>query len=142
MMAANVYASATEDGGDTAQVFSGATIDCPDVATQLTSVPEEARAEVDKELAGLDAQLAEAYKRLGESADAIRQDPAFAQNAIAGPLEEKRSATLARIATAIDRVGDRPEGLEELAACAVRESGNAPAGQEGEQGGDGNGGDQ
>src|SRR5690606_42072287 len=31
MMAANVYASATEDGGDTAQVFSGATIDCPDV---------------------------------------------------------------------------------------------------------------
>ena len=144
MMAANVYASATEDGtgADQAQVLSGATIDCPDVATQLTSVPEEARAEVDKELAGLDAQIAEAYKRLGESADAIRQDPAFAQNAIAGPLEEKRSAALARIATAIDRVGDRPEGLEELAACAVRESGNAPAGQEGEQGGDGNGGDQ
>ncbi|GGW97627.1 membrane protein [Streptomyces malachitofuscus] len=140
MMAANVYASATEDGtgAEQAQVLSGATIDCPDVATQLTSVPQEARAEVDKELAGLDAQIAEAYKRLGESADAIRQDPAFADNAIAGPLEEKRSATLARIATAIDRVGDRPEDLEELAACAVRESGNAPAQQEG----DGNGGDQ
>ncbi|MGW7222151.1 DUF1996 domain-containing protein [Streptomyces sp. NPDC054826] len=136
-MAANVYASATEDGGDTAQVFSGATIDCPDVATELTSVPEEARAEVDKELAALDAQIADAYKRIGESADALRQDPAFAQNAIAGPLTEKRSATLARIATAIDRVGDRPEGLDELAACQVRESGNAPAEQEaGQDGGD------
>ncbi|MER6409115.1 DUF1996 domain-containing protein [Streptomyces viridosporus] len=142
MMAANVYASASEDGGPgDAQVLSGATIDCPDVATRLTSVPQEARPEVDKELAALDAQIADAYKRLGESAEALRQDPEFADNAIAGPLEEKRSATLARIVTAIDRVGDRPEGLEELAACAVRESGNAPArpdaGQEGEQAGDG-----
>src|SRR5690606_18133640 len=84
-----------------------------------------------------DAQIADAYKRIGESADALRQDPAFAQNAIAGPLTEKRSATLARIATAIDRVGDRPEGLDELAACQVRESGNAPAEQEaGQDGGD------
>ncbi|MFF9221057.1 DUF1996 domain-containing protein [Streptomyces viridosporus] len=145
MMAANVYASASEDGGPgDAQVLSGATIDCPDVATRLTSVPQEARPEVDKELAALDAQIADAYKRLGESAEALRQDPGFADNAIAGPLEEKRSATLARIVTAIDRVGDRPEGLEELAACAVRESGNAPArpdagqeGDEGEQAGDG-----
>lgn len=145
MMAANVYASATEEGGtgaDQARVLAGATIDCPDVTTRLTSVPQEARAEVDKELAGLDAQIAEAYKRLGESADALRQDPAFADNAIAGPLKEKRSATLARIATAIDRVGDRPEGLEELAACAVRESGNAPAGQDAGQEGDGTGGEQ
>ncbi|MFI2376346.1 DUF1996 domain-containing protein [Streptomyces sp. NPDC018964] len=152
-MAANVYASATEEGGQgdgQAQVFSGATIDCPDVATELTSVPEEARAEVDKELAGLDAQIAEAYKRIGESAEALRQDPGFAENAIAKPLEEKRAAALARIGTAIDRVGDRPEGLEELADCAVRESGNAAqpdagqsdagqegAGDEGEQVGDG-----
>ncbi|CAM5261689.1 hypothetical protein SGRIM128S_01361 [Streptomyces griseomycini] len=145
MMAANVYASATEEGGTgagQAQVFSGATIDCPDVATELTSVPQEARAEVDKELAALDAQIADAYKRLGESADALRQDPAFADNAIAKPLEEKRSAVLARIATAIDRVGDRPEGLEELAACAVRESGNAPEQQNAGQGGDGDEGER
>ncbi|WP_345586484.1 DUF1996 domain-containing protein [Streptomyces prasinosporus] len=142
-MAANVYASATEEGGPgDGRVLSGATIDCPDVATRLTSVPQEARAEVDKELAGLDAQIAEAYKRLGESAEALRQDPGFADNAIAGPLEEKRSATLARIATAIDRVGDRPEGLEELAACAVRESGNAPAQPDAGQEGDGAGGEQ
>jgi hypothetical protein len=41
MMAANVYASATDGGTSDAQVLSGAaTIDCPDVATQLTEVPE------------------------------------------------------------------------------------------------------
>lgn len=51
-MAANVYASATDggSGGDSAQTRSGtgvrtagATIDCPDVGSKLTSVPEQAR---------------------------------------------------------------------------------------------------
>ncbi|MEV5333882.1 DUF1996 domain-containing protein [Streptomyces werraensis] len=150
-MAANVYASATDGGTTDAQVLSGAaTIDCPDVATQLTEVPDQARAEVDKELANLDAQIAEAYKRLGESGDAIRQDPGFAENAVAGPLKDKRAAVLARIGAAIEKAGaERPQGLDDLAACAVRDSGNAPAPEEGdggEQAGDGqdqqNGGDQ
>ncbi|MGV9527533.1 DUF1996 domain-containing protein [Streptomyces cellulosae] len=138
MMAANVYASATDGGTSDAQVLSGAaTIDCPDVATQLTEVPDQARAEVDKELANLDAQIAEAYKRLGESADAIRQDPGFAENAIAGPLKDKRAAVLARIGAAIETAGaKRPQGLDDLAACAVRDSGNAPAPEEGGDGGE------
>ncbi|WSB95277.1 DUF1996 domain-containing protein [Streptomyces cellulosae] len=138
MMAANVYASATDGGTSDAQVLSGAaTIDCPDVATQLTEVPDQARAEVDKELANLDAQIAEAYKRLGESADAIRQDPGFAENAIAGPLKDKRAAVLARIGAAIETAGaERPQGLDDLAACAVRDSGNAPAPEEGGDGGE------
>ncbi|MER7867623.1 DUF1996 domain-containing protein [Streptomyces cellulosae] len=138
MMAANVYASATDGGTSDAQVLSGAaTIDCPDVATQLTEVPDQARAEVDKELANLDAQVAEAYKRLGESADAIRQDPGFAENAIAGPLKDKRAAVLARIGAAIETAGaERPQGLDDLAACAVRDSGNAPAPEEGGDGGE------
>ncbi|GAA4968000.1 hypothetical protein GCM10023238_39930 [Streptomyces heliomycini] len=148
MMAANVYASATEEGGQgdgRVQVLSGATIDCPDVATALTSVPEQARAEVDKELAAggrADRGSLQAARGVGRGPP---PGPRFAENAIAGPLEEKRSAALARIATAIERVGERPEGLEELADCAVRESGNAPAqpdagqdgGGEGEQAGDG-----
>ncbi|MFF9332413.1 DUF1996 domain-containing protein [Streptomyces albogriseolus] len=152
-MAANVYASATDGGTTDAQVLSGAaTIDCPDVATQLTEVPDQARAEVDRELAGLDAQIAEAYKRLGESADAIRQDPGFAENAIAGPLKDKRAAVLARIGAAVEKAGaERPQGLDDLATCAVRDSGNAPAPEEGgeqagdgqdQQGGDQQGGDQ
>ncbi|MEU9351307.1 DUF1996 domain-containing protein [Streptomyces griseoloalbus] len=160
-MAANVYASATVDdapaeGTGQARVLGGATIDCPDVATRLTAVPEQARPDVDKELAALDEQIAQAYQRLGESAEAIRQDPGFADDEIVGPLEEERSATLERIAAGIDAVGDRPAGLDELAACAVRDSGNASAqpaggedgdgqdggdgGQEGEQGQGGNGG--
>ncbi|MDN3289828.1 DUF1996 domain-containing protein [Streptomyces thermocarboxydus] len=138
MMAANVYASATDGGTSDVQVLSGAaTIDCPDVATQLTEVPDQARAEVDKELANLDAQIAEAYKRLGESGDAIRQDPGFAENAIAGPLKDKRAAVLARIGAAIEKAGaERPQGLDDLAACAVRDSGNAPAPEEGGDGGE------
>ncbi|GAA2416450.1 DUF1996 domain-containing protein [Streptomyces coeruleofuscus] len=148
-MAANVYASATDggSGGDSAQTRSGtgvrtagATIDCPDVGTKLTSVPEQARGEVDKELALLDEQIAKAYQRLSESAQQVRQDSGFADNAIMNPLKEKRGAALERIAIAIDRVGDRPEGLDALAACTVRDSGNqAPAQSEGQ---DGDGGQQ
>ncbi|GGX28855.1 DUF1996 domain-containing protein [Streptomyces lomondensis] len=143
-MAANVYASATDggSGGATAQPRSGtgvrtagATIDCPDVGSRLTSVPEQARPEVDKELALLDEQIAQAYQRLSASARQVRQDAGFADNAIMNPLKDKRAATIERIAIAVDRVGDRPEGLESLAACTVRDSGNqAPAPGEGEDG--------
>ncbi|MFF7794694.1 DUF1996 domain-containing protein [Streptomyces sp. NPDC007991] len=136
-MAANVYASATDggSGGDSAQTRSGtgvrtagSTIDCPDVGSKLTSVPEQARGEVDKELALLDEQIAKAYQRLSESAQQVRQDSGFADSAIMNPLKDKRAAALERIAIAVDRVGDRPEGLEALAACTVRDSGNqAPA---------------
>ncbi|MEU0388323.1 DUF1996 domain-containing protein [Streptomyces chartreusis] len=151
-MAANVYASATDggSGGDSAQTRSGtgvrtagSTIDCPDVGSKLTSVPEQARGEVDKELALLDEQIAKAYQRLSESAQQVRQDSGFADNAIMNPLKDKRAAVLERIAIAIDRVGDRPEGLDALAACTVRDSGNqAPApgeGQDGDGGQAGNG---
>ncbi|MEU9229501.1 DUF1996 domain-containing protein [Streptomyces massasporeus] len=144
-MAANVYASATDggSGGDSAETRSGAgvraagaTIDCPDVGSKLTSVPEQARGEVDKELALLDEQIAKAYQRLSESAQQVQQDPGFADNAVVNPLKEKRAATLERIAIAIDRVGDRPEGLEALAACTVEAGNEAPAQGEGQDGGD------
>ncbi|MEU0900123.1 DUF1996 domain-containing protein [Streptomyces massasporeus] len=145
-MAANVYASATDggSGGDSAETRSGAgvraagaTIDCPDVGSKLTSVPEQARGEVDKELALLDEQIAKAYQRLSESAQQVQQDPDFADNAVVNPLKEKRAATLERIAIAIDRVGNRPEGLEALAACTVEAGNEAPAQGEGQDGGDG-----
>ncbi|MGX1567874.1 DUF1996 domain-containing protein, partial [Streptomyces sp. NPDC055509] len=106
------------------------------VGSKLTSVPEQARTEVDRELALLDEQIAKAYQRLSESAQQIQQDSGFADNAIMNPLKEKRGATLERIAIAIDRVGDRPEGLDALAACTVRDSGNqAPEQGEGQDGG-------
>ncbi|WP_371576044.1 DUF1996 domain-containing protein [Streptomyces sp. NBC_01314] len=147
LVAANVYASADESGGgDTtkssaqdqtnqALAAGAATIDCPDVGTRLRQVPDQARAEVDRNLALLDQQVADAYQRLQNSAQAIRQDSNFANNAIMGPLKDKRTATIDRIAIAIGRTADRPQGLESLAACTLRAAGN-PVGT-----GDGEGGD-
>ncbi|MDX3727084.1 DUF1996 domain-containing protein [Streptomyces caniscabiei] len=141
-MAVNVYASATEDGAPddwVEQAGSAAgTIDCPDVGSGLTEVPEGAREGVDKELAALDQQIAEAYQRLQNSVRAQQQDGGFADDAIMNPLKEKRAATIERIAIAIDRVGDRPEGLDSLAACELRPAENQNAGQDGGQ----NGGEQ
>ena len=146
LVAANVYASASEGGwgGDTAQQGSpdaasrGATIDCPDIGTQLTTVPDEAKTDVDKELANLDQQITEAYQKLRDSTESIRQDASFADNAIMNPLKEKRAATIGRIDDAIARVGDRPEGLDALAGCTLI----APTNETGDQGGNGNGNDQ
>lgn len=45
--------------------------------------------------------------------------PAFIQNAILGPLADKRTATLNRIETAIGRNAVRPEGLEKFAPCSL-----------------------
>ncbi|MEU6547755.1 DUF1996 domain-containing protein [Streptomyces sp. NPDC046859] len=136
LVAANVYASATEEGGtDPAQTLStpAGTIDCPDVGTKLTNVPEGAKEDVAKELALLDQQIADAYQRLMNAGQAIEQDAAFADNAIMNPLKEKRAATIERIAIAVDRQGDRPEGLDALAACTLRApESSAPAGQAGE----------
>ncbi|GAB2746568.1 hypothetical protein GCM10027072_48680 [Streptomyces bullii] len=98
-------------------------------------MPEQARAEVDKELALLDEQIAKAYQQLRDSAQAQRQDSSFAKNAIIGPLKDKRTAALGRIAVAVDRVGDRPEGLEALAACTVRPTATEAPDQQGGQNG-------
>ncbi|MEU6549340.1 DUF1996 domain-containing protein [Streptomyces sp. NPDC046915] len=136
LVAANVYASATEDGTNARVLQAGgwgsgaATIDCPDVGSRLTSVPDDARADVDRELALLDQQVSAAYQQLQASAQAVRQDPGSADGTIMNPLKEKRSAAIERIATAIDRVGDRPQGLEDMAACTLR----PPAGQGGTPG--------
>ncbi|MFF6981349.1 DUF1996 domain-containing protein [Streptomyces sp. NPDC008343] len=133
LVAANVYASAGESGsaitkdapqGQPNQAAGAATINCPDVGPLLRQVPDQARAEVDRELAALDQQVADAYQRLQNSAQAIRQDSNFTNNAIMGPLKEKRTATIDRIAIAIGRTADRPQGLESLAACTLRGAGD------------------
>ncbi|MER6956751.1 DUF1996 domain-containing protein [Streptomyces sp. NPDC000618] len=143
-MAANVYASATSNGEAVELTGGGSvTIDCPDVGNSLTSVPEGARAEVDRELALLDEQIAAAYRQLQDQAQAVRQDPGFADNAVMNPLKEKRGATIGRIAEAIDRDGDRPDGVDALAACSLRiteeqkqqEQGEQQGGQQGQDAG-------
>ncbi len=47
------------------------------------------------------------------------------QNAILGPLEDKRVAAINRIATAIGRTAERPSGLDALAPCTLDTEGTA-----------------
>ncbi|WP_223188747.1 DUF1996 domain-containing protein [Streptomyces sp. TRM68416] len=138
LVAANVYASATEGDAEPVQqtpLSDGTTIGCPDVGAELTEVPEVAKAEVDTELAALDQQIAEAYQRLRAATPQELQDDGFAEAAVMKPLEEKRTATIERIVLALGRGGERPEGLEALAACELA----VPEGQQTQegQGGDG-----
>jgi hypothetical protein len=98
-------------------------ISCPTVADRLPAVPQQARAEVDQNLALLDKQITDASRRLTDPA--VKGDPNFVNNAVLGPLMAKRVATLDRIAIAIaiGRNAPRPTGLESLAACTLGNSG-------------------
>lgn len=135
-MAANVYASATESWGDgsgtngTGHVLSAGmtTIDCPDVGSRLTAVPDAARSDVDRELALLDRQTAAAYRQLQQSGQAGGQDSGSVDDTIMSPLKEQRAAAIGRITDAIDRAGERPQGLDALAACTLRPGGDGAGG--------------
>ncbi|MEU0796603.1 hypothetical protein ABZ342_41630 [Amycolatopsis sp. NPDC005961] len=92
-------------------------ISCPDVASQLPAIPASAQAEVQRNLDLLNTQITEANNRLVTSAGEGGAN--FVQNAILGPLEDKRVATINRIATAIGRTADKPQGLDALAPCGL-----------------------
>jgi hypothetical protein len=92
------------------------TIVCPSVADKLPAIPAQAQDEVTRNLQLLDTQIAEANNRLVTSQG--QGGPSFVNNAILGPLTDKRTATLNRIATAIGRNADKPQGLDALAPCS------------------------
>lgn len=116
LVAVNVYASATEAGPDGTGASSvwrsgAATIDCPDVGSRLTEVPEPAKGDVDGELAALDEQIAAAYRQLQAAAEAARREgggTADPDATIVQPLEMQRAETIERIVGAVDRAGGRP----------------------------------
>ncbi|EST36018.1 DUF1996 domain-containing protein [Streptomyces roseochromogenus] len=128
LVAANVYASATENWGDgsgtngTGHVLSAGmtTIDCPDVGSRLTAVPDTARPDVDRELALLDRQTAAAYQQLQQTGRSAGQDSGPVDDTIMNPLKEKRAAAIGRISDALDRAGQPAQGLDALAACTLR----------------------
>ncbi|GGK56032.1 DUF1996 domain-containing protein [Streptomyces flaveus] len=121
LLAANIYASAGEENSQqNAQTTAAgvATIKCPDVGQQLTDVPDGARQGVDQELAKLDQQVTEAYKRLADTRQAQAGDSGYVDNAILGPLKSKRTATIDRIGINIRNAGGQPpQGAEQMAQC-------------------------
>ncbi|MEW2301643.1 hypothetical protein AB0958_17010 [Streptomyces sp. NPDC006655] len=125
VIAGSALAGTPDKSSDTsnARTFAASpgTITCPDVASKLPAVPATAKAEVDRNLALLQTQIQEANKRL---VDTVGQGgPNFVNNAILGPLKDKRVATVNRIATAIGRTAAKPAGLDALAPCALNAGG-------------------
>ncbi|WP_033306654.1 DUF1996 domain-containing protein [Streptomyces iakyrus] len=103
-------------------------ISCPSVADRLPDVPRQARAEVDRNLRLLQSQITEAGDRLAATRGQGGAD--FVRNAVLGPLKDKRTATIDRIAIAISRAGaPRPQGLSSLAACTQAGAGQGQQGQ-------------
>ncbi|MEU8969901.1 hypothetical protein AB0D11_11605 [Streptomyces monashensis] len=107
-----------QSGGSAASGTTGAgTITCPDVASKLPAVPASAQAEVTRNLTLLQSQIQEANNRLQTTVG--QGGPNFVNNAILGPLKDKRVSTIDRIAIAIGRKGTKPTGLDPLAACTL-----------------------
>ncbi|MFJ6700972.1 DUF1996 domain-containing protein [Streptomyces sp. NPDC091272] len=134
MVALNVHASAGEDPpARTALPVAPRTetIGCPDAAGALPDVPRGARQEVDRELAAMDSQITEAYRKLADTPGASAD-----REATLGPLKDERAASLGRIGDAVERQpeGERPQGLDALAPCTLR---TAELGQDRDRGQDG-----
>ncbi|GAB1335281.1 DUF1996 domain-containing protein [Streptomyces sp. E-15] len=142
---ANFHASAHEPdhrswGGDATKAAPArvTTVSCPDVGQKLTNVPDAARRDVANELAGLDRQITEAYSRLAATRDAQAKDAGFVQNAIVGPLKQKRAAVIDRIGTDIRRAGGSfDDTLGQLAACTAQTADRTTTGGDGRNGGGG-----
>ncbi|MFD9509656.1 hypothetical protein [Streptomyces mirabilis] len=124
VIAGNALAGETSKSGTNATTraaTSPGTVNCPAVAPSLPAIPASAQAEVTRNLTLLNTQIAEANKRL---VDTVGQGgPNFVQNAILGPLKDKRVATINRIATAIGRTAAKPTGLDSLAPCTLNANG-------------------
>jgi endoglucanase len=100
------------------------TVSCPTVKINV-AVPAQQKADVDRNLALLKTQIAEANERLRTT---VGQGGArFIDNAILGPLKDKRFATINRIETAIGRNAPKPNlNAEGLSACKLNKT-SAPA---------------
>ncbi|MFF7648966.1 DUF1996 domain-containing protein [Streptomyces sp. NPDC007983] len=99
---------------------SSMTIQCPDVATRLSDVPQKARPAVDKELAQLDTQVADAYKRLAaQGTEAADQE--WVRTRVLEPLSTQRRGALNRIATRMGQGSQQASGLGSMASCTVKQ---------------------
>ncbi|GAA0463101.1 hypothetical protein Aca07nite_76070 [Actinoplanes capillaceus] len=120
---ANVPAASVSAGA--AAVGNVGTIVCPDVVINV-AIPAQAKAEIDRNLALLQTQINEANARLKSS---VGQGGAnFVQNAILGPLKDKRFAAINRMETAIGRNAAKPDlNAEGLSTCSLNAAGGGAA---------------
>ncbi|MEV6599617.1 hypothetical protein AB0M36_22585 [Actinoplanes sp. NPDC051346] len=108
--------------GDKPAAGSARTVNCPAVAGKLGAVPATARAEIERNLAQLNTQISEANARLASTVG--QGGPNFVQNAILGPLKDKRVAAINRMATAIGRTAPKPTlDVQALATCTLNGGG-------------------
>jgi len=122
---------AAGNAGNTGNTNAGTvpTVNCPAVAGSLGTVPAQAKAEIERNLALLNTQIAEANKRLISSQG--QGGANFIQNAILGPLKDKRVATINRMATAIGRNAAKPVlNVNALATCSLNQNGGGNAAPE------------
>ncbi|SEC91914.1 protein of unknown function [Amycolatopsis tolypomycina] len=112
---------AKKPDGDRAQADREAKtvqVACPDVASKLPDIPDQAMAEVDGNLDQLDAQSDEANQRIAVTQG--QGGPDFVRNAILNPLKDRRTAIIDRIAIAIGRFAQKPRDLGGLAPCGTK----------------------
>ncbi|MGW2724494.1 hypothetical protein [Streptomyces sp. NPDC001492] len=132
----------SKSSGNNARTLAASpgTITCQDVASKLPAIPASAQAEVTRNLTLLQTQIQEANNRLQSTVG--QGGPNFVNNAILGPLKDKRVATINRIATAIGRTAAKPTGLDALAPCTLNaagaNAGNAAKGNTGKGKGNAN----
>lgn len=138
-VAGGVVAVATSNGG-TANAAAAAvpTVVCPSVADKLPAIPAASQAEVTRNLNLLNTQITEADQRLVNTVG--QGGPNFINNAILGPLKDKRKSTIDRIATSIGRHAAKPTGLDALAACTLSTGGGGASGGAAGSGGSSSGG--
>lgn len=93
------------------------TVNCPTVNINV-AVPASAQAEITRNLQLLNTQIQEANARIVSTQG--QGGPNFIQNAILGPLKDKRFAAINRMETAIGRAAAKPNlNAEGLAPCTL-----------------------
>ncbi|MFG1940842.1 hypothetical protein [Micromonospora tulbaghiae] len=122
LFAGGLQLASAGENGRPATTAAAQTVNCPTVRDKLPAVPAAAAAQVERELANLDQEIARQNERLARQAVRPEGGPNFVDNAILGPLRNKRIAVLDRIEIAFNRIGAQRPDLDALAACSL----NAP----------------
>lgn len=138
LFAGGLQLASAGENGRPATTAAAQTVNCPTVRDKLPAVPAAAAAQVERELANLDQEIARQNERLARQAVRPEGGPNFVDNAILGPLRNKRIAVLDRIEIAFNRIGAQRPDLDALAACSLKAPGVPSAVNGGAtQGGDG-----